>query len=784
MSLEIALVLTVLAGAVVLFVTEWLRVDVVALLVLLTLIVCGVLGFDEAFAGFSNEAVVTVASVLVLSGALARTGVANVIGDRVLGLAGGSETGLLVTMMATVGLLSGFMNDIGVTALLLPVVVDIARRTEQAPSKLLIPLAFGSLLGGMTTLIGTAPNVLISGALHDAGLEPFALFDFAPIGYCALAAGILYMVTIGHRLLPTRRAREAGETISPDSLGGLYGLAGVLFAVTVPESSALVGRSLAESRSGAALGITILSVKRAGRRRLGPGADFRLEAGDKLLLSGRDELLRALQTWQRLEVRTAGFRLTETLPETLTFAELTPPPSVAGGTLAAWDLRGAFGLTVLGVRHDGRVRLTHLSELVLGSEDRLLVLCPTEGLESLEASLAETGGCRRLTAEEVEREYDLHRRLLEVHVPADSALDGATLAETQLGEAFGVHVLGIARDGERRWLPRPTDAIRAGDVLRVEGRNRDFALLEAFQELEPRPPVSTVDSLSTEEHGFAEFMLEPRSRHIGATLADLMFRSRYGLNVLAIWHGDRAYRTGLAERTLGVGDAFLVHGPRDQIELLATDPDYICLTRADADPYRKQMAPVAAAVMATVLAVVITGVAPIYVAAPAGALGMVLTGAITMQEAYRYVSWRAVLLIAGMLSLGRAMQESGAAELIAETALGSLAGLGTTAVVAGLFLITALSAQVMPTAAVAVLMAPIGLSTAENLGLSPYALLMVVAIGASCAFLSPVGHPVNLLVMGVGGYRFTDYARVGLPLLVIVFLVVVLLLPLVWPLTV
>jgi di/tricarboxylate transporter len=381
----------------------------------------------------------------------------------------------------------------------------------------------------------------------------------------------------------------------------------------------------------------------------------------------------------------------------------------------------------------------------------------------------------------VESEYRLHRRLKEVDVPAESDLDGLSLAETHLGAAFGINVLAINRGDEHIWLPGSDDPLRAGDSLLVEGRTSDFALLEAFQELELRPPTSTIDSLSTEEHGFADFMLAPRSRHTGSTPRDLLFRQRYGLNLLAVWHGDRAYRTGLANRALGLGDAFLVHGPRDRIEGLAADPEFICLTRADATPFRRQMAPIAGAVMATVLTLVITGTLPIYVAAPAGALAMVLTRCISMHEAYRYISWRAVLLIAGMLSLGRAMEESGAAEMIASTVLGSLVGFGAPAVIAGLFLITALSAQVMPTAAVAVLMAPIGLSTAANLGLSPQSLLMTVAIGASCAFLSPVGHPVNLLVMGVGGYRFTDYARVGLPLLVVVFLIAVLLLPVVWP---
>ncbi len=782
MTFEIVFVLGVLVVAVALFVTERLRVDVVAMLVLLSLMLADVLGFEEAVAGFSNEAVITIASVLVLSGALARTGVANIIGDRVLGLAGGSRTGLLVTMMATVGLLSGFMNDIGVTALLLPVVVDLARRTDQPPSKLLIPLAFASLLGGMTTLIGTAPNILISGALHEAGLEPFSLFDFSLIGYAALAAGILYMVTLGRRLLPTRRGAESDQSISPDRLGGLYGLAGVLFAVTIPKGSWLVGRSLAEIRPGSALGITVLAVRREGKRHLDLDGAFRVAGGDRLLLSGRDELLRALQTWDRLEVTPASTTLRELVPAGVVFTEISVPAGLAGARLADWDLRRRFAVAVLGVHHSGRVQLTHLSGLELDENDRLLLMGREEDIERLESKMASAASRRQLGGGEMEVEYGLTRRLVEVTIPADSELDSITLADSHLGESFGFNVVAIRRGDTHQWLPGPGDLLHAGDVLLVEGRNSDFALLEAFQELEPMPPQSTVESLSTEQHGFAEFILEPRSTMIGSSLSDILFRQRFGLNVLAMWKGARAFRTGLADRALELGDAFLVHGPRDRIEGLAADPNFICLTRADATPVRRQMAPVAAAIMGGVLALVITGVLPIYIAAPAGALAMVISRCVSMEEAYSLISWRAVLLIAGMLSLGRAMEESGAAELIATGVLGSVASFGTPAVVGALFLVTALSAQVMPTAAVAVLMAPIGLSTAANLGLSPHAVLMAVAIGSSCAFLSPVGHPVNLLVMGVGGYRFTDYARVGLPLLVIVFLVVVLLLPLVWPL--
>ena len=203
---------------------------------------------------------------------------------------------------------------------------------------------------------------------------------------------------------------------------------------------------------------------------------------------------------------------------------------------------------------------------------------------------------------------------------------------------------------------------------------------------------------------------------------------------------------------------------------------------AAAEVIRKRKAPVSALIMAGVLTVVVSGVLPVFIAAPIGAVLMVLTGCLRIEEAYRCIEMKAVILIAGMLSLGVAMQESGTAAIVAKAVLGSLTQFGPLAVVAGLFLITALSAQIMPTAAVAVLMSPVALSTAASQGLSPHALMMTVAVGSSCAFLSPVGHPVNLLVMGFGGYRFRDFAKVGFPLLILVMMVVLLLLPLIWPL--
>ena len=234
--------------------------------------------------------------------------------------------------------------------------------------------------------------------------------------------------------------------------------------------------------------------------------------------------------------------------------------------------------------------------------------------------------------------------------------------------------------------------------------------------------------------------------------------------------------------TVQLGDALLLHGPRQQLKLLGSEPDFLVLTEDAQEPVRLNKAPLAALVMLGVLLPVILGWLPIAIAAVVGAAVMVLLGCLTMEEAYRFIEWRAIFLIAGMLPLGVAMADSGTASFLADGFVSWVGGLGPLAVIAGLFILTTLASQFMPNPAVAVLLAPIAITTATELGMSPYALMMTVALAASAAFLSPVAHPVNVLIMGPGGYRFMDYIKVGLPLTLVVLAITLFVLPQVWPL--
>ena len=778
MTPQIGLVLAILATAVVLFVTERIRVDVVALMVLASLAVTGLVTPEEALSGFASPAVVTVWAVLILSAALARTGVAGLIGRPLLRLASGSEARLIALIMLVVGVLSGFMNNIGVAALMLPVVVDIARRTSRPPSRLLMPLAFGALLGGLTTLIGTPPNILVSEAQRLYGLEPFRMFDFTPMGVVVMLAGIAFMVLVGRHLLPSRDIKDLSRSDQADP-GEFFGLRERLFVIRLADDSVLAGKTLAQSRLGAALRLNVLAILRADRNHLAPGPAALLRHGDRLLVEGRPDRLSDLRGRNALVVEEDQLAVEHLLSAEVGLAELqlSPRSSLPGQTLEQIDFRRRYGVFVVAIRRGGGVVRTNLEKHPLQRDDVLLVQGTAEQLDALQAEsefLPPNIGA--LT------EYHLEDRLIAMRVPQDSTLVNKTLVESRLGDAFGLGVMGIIRQGATHLMPDPEERLVAGDVLLVKGRPDDLLTLEGLQSLEidhQAPP--DLSELESEHVGLTEVALSPRTTLAGKTLRQIHFRDKYGLSVLAIWREGQAYRSNLRDMALRFGDALLLYGPRERLRMLGAEPDFLVLTQAAQEAPRLNKAPIAVLIMVAVLMPVILDLLPIAIAAVVGVVLMILTRCLTMDEAYQAIEWKAIFLIAGMLPLGIAMQQTGAASFLTEGMVALVGPFGPLAVAAGLFVLAALASQVMPNAAVAVLLAPIALNTANDLGISPYPLMMVVAVSASAAFLSPIGHPANLLVMGPGGYRFTDFTKVGIPLTLVVLAVVLLVLPVFWP---
>ncbi|CAB1057949.1 hypothetical protein D1BOALGB6SA_2705 [Olavius sp. associated proteobacterium Delta 1] len=781
---EIALVLTILAAAVVFLITEWIPMEVTALLSLGAVALTGLVTPTEALSGFSNPAVVTVWAVFILSGGLTRTGVANVIGHFVLRMAGTRETTMIIVIMTTAGLMSAIMNNVAVAALMLPVVMDIARHSGRPPSRLLMPLAYGSLLGGLTTQIGTPPNILVSDALRDAGLKSFSFFDFTPVGLVVMVAGIAFMIFIGRRLLPQRDVARESVADTKIDWQTQYDLQERLFHIRLPRGSILANKTLAQARMGSVLGWNVIGITRGDRTLLAPGPTDTLLAGDRLTVEGRIESLNELKNWHRLVIEEGGIDLQEPYSDEITIGEVLLPVNsrYVGSTLNSLGFRGQFGLNVLAIRRNDQIRRTSLQDEPLQRGDMLLVAGSEEHLQKLENT---TGfdQFRYVNRSELTEVYHLHERLMVMQVPPDSALVDKTLKESRLSDALGSRVLGILRGANPIIMPEPDEILLAGDRLVVEGRQRDFDYLRGLEELEIERRTDTdVAKLISGNAGLVEAILSPQTTLEGKTLRQINFREKFGLNVLALWRKGQAHRSNLRDMELRFGDALLLLGSRAKLKLLGREPDIIVLTETAQEELHTEKMKFSILIMVAVLLPVILGWVQIYIAAVIGAALMVLVGCLSMKEAYRQIEWKAVFLIAGMLPLGSALDQSGAARLIAEGVVAAVGPFGPEAVMLGLVALTFLATCFVPTAALVVLMAPIALNTATNMELSPYGLMMAIAMAASASFMTPVSHPANILVMGPGGYRFTDYFKIGGLLTLVIFVVLMVVLPLFWPL--
>ncbi len=784
MSLDIFLVFAILGLALFLFFSGLVRMDVVALLVLGTLAVTGLVTPAEALAGFSNPAVITVWAMFILSAALYQTGVARIIGRHVLRLAGHSETGLVVTIMLTSGFLSAFMNNIGVAALMLPVVMDIARSTQTAPSRLLMPLAYGCLLGGLTTLIGTPPNLLISYALEEAGYTGFKLFDYSPVGVGATIAGITFVALIGRHFLPRRDNIQDSRKESLKALEASYALGERTFLVKVRKGSGLSGRTLAECRLRAALGLNVLWIKRAGGGTImDPGPDTLLREEDKLFVQGRREALQAISEWKVLLPGQGGLDTRKLMTHRLNFyeARLTEDSGLIHQEISQAQIQKHLKINVLAIRKADKVIRSPFLNAEIGPEDLLLLQGPPEILSSLEQQ-GQIQEKREVEGKELEEVFRLHEELFIMEITEDSELFNKASEQTQLGGAFGLIVLGIIRSDDEIHLPKPGESFLPGDHLLVQGNIENLELLRGLMDVEPLSEDSPgAQTLESDDVQMAEAVLSPRSLMAGKTLQEINFRKKYGLTVLAIWREGRAYRTNLHNYTLRFGEALLVYGKREKIDLLSSESDLILLTESTQPVFRTHKALTSALIMGGLLVPVLLGIIPLAISALIGVAFMVLTGCLKMEEAYRAIEWRAVFLIAGLLPLGAAMQQTGAAALIAGGVVNLLGDFGPWGIIVGLYLLTSLATLAIPPPALVVIMSPIALQAAETYHISPHSLMMAIAMAAAASFLSPVSHPANLLVMGPGGYRFSDYLKMGLPLALIVMVTVLILLPIFWP---
>jgi di/tricarboxylate transporter len=784
MTFEIGLILAILAVSLVLFVTEVIRMDLVALLVLVTLALTGLVSPADALAGFSNSAVITVWAMFILSAGLSRTGVAEIIGNRILRWTGRGETRMIVVIMLTAGVLSAFMNNIGVAALMLPAVLSVARRTDTPPSRLLMPLAYGSLLGGLTTLIGTPPNLLVAEALRENGLEPFSMFDYTPVGGVVMLVGVAFVALFGRRLLPKRDPARDASRPGGAELAHDYRLDELSAVVRLPEDSPLAGRSLRESRIGFATRLNVYAILRAGKLIPAPGPDAVLRADDRLLVEGKLDRFEELRGWQQLVLEDEEPGIDTVVSNEVGLAELriAEGASIVGRTLVQADFRPRFGAIVLAILRDAELIHSNLGMTPLRAGDRLLVQGRRGDLPGLLEAPEFSGSLSKAEAE-LSETYRLRDLMSAIRVPAGSSLVGQGLAESRVGDALGVGVVSLKRGTIHQLRPGPDEKLQADDLLFVRGTRDDVTIFRGLQGLEVESETAPeLRDLESERSGLIEVVLSPRTTLAGKTPTQLRFRERYGMQLLAILRQGEVRRSNIRDHELRFGDALLLLGPRENLQHLARDPDFLVMSDEIEPAPERRKAPLAGLIMAGVVVPVLLGWLPIATAAIAGAAVMVLVGCLSMDQAYRAIEWRAIFLIAGMLPLGTALQETGAAAFLAEGLLETVGPYGPWAVLGALYLVTALATSIIPTAALVVLMAPIALRACSAMEISPYAVMMAVAMAASASFTSPVSHPANVLVMGPGGYRFVDYVKLGVPLTLLVLVVVLVVLPFFWPL--
>ena len=775
MTWQIAFLILLLGAMAYLFLTAKLPVDLTAFLGLAILILGGYVGPTEAFSGFASPAVITMLSIFILSAALLYTGIADLVASRIYKLVGSKEIPLIITLMLVAGIMSAFMNNIAATAVLMPAVAAIARRAGLSPSRLMMPLAFGSILGGTTTMVGTPPNIVAASILAERGLEPFGLFEFTPIGGLLLGGGVLFMITLGRRLLPDRLAGPG--TADSTDLTHIYHLEEQLFTIRIPRRSPLDNVTLGQANLSGTLGIQVVSIHRAGVKNFVPEADTLLKGGDVLMVEGRLPDLEDILRVGGMELRRTT---TREIPRLRGFtairAEIPESSGLVGKSLKEIGFRPRYHMVIVGIERGEETIRGGLASEVVRAGDRIIGLGARTELHRMQ-----TDRDFRVKNLGLAALKSLEDHLSVMRVPPGSSLVGSTVKESRLSELVGVTVGAIVHNGRTRIVASPDDVIEAGDGLLVVC---DTARVEHLVRIGDIRVGSEVDAaeLRSEDFGIVEVALAPRSAAVRKTVRDLEFRNRYGLQLLAVWRDGRSICTGLADIRFQLGDALLVQGPWERIRLLGTHPDFVVLSTEGLRPRRHAKAPLSLGALLLMVGLVVLGLQPIHVAAFIAASLVLLFRTVTMEEAYRAIEWRTIFLVAAVLPVGFAMERTGAAELMVNQVINLLGPLGNYAILIALVLLASLLSQALDGAPAVVLLAPVALQTAEQLGMNPYSVLMGVSLAASAAFMTPFSHKANLLVMGAGGYRSIDYARVGTPLTFVVLGILIWLVPVLFPL--
>jgi di/tricarboxylate transporter len=603
-TLDIGIVLVVLVGAMIMFATERFPVDVVAIIAMSVLVVSGIITPEQGVAGFSNSATITVAAMFILSAALFKSGAVVNIGNQMAKLFQRNFWLGIISTMVVVGLISAFINNTPVVAIFIPILVGAAAKTNHSVGKMLMPLSYASMFGGVCTLIGTSTNILVSGVAAEQGLEPFSMFEMTRMGIIFFGVGLIYMMLIGIHLIPDRKV--------DDGLMQKFGMGDYLTEIVLLKEAPSVGKAIKDSPLVKQLEIDILEVTRKNRQHL--------------------------------------FMPSE--------------------------------------------------NLVLEEGDILKVRCNVEKIKTLK---------------------------------------------------------------ERQGIALKTD-------LKFQNASNDGKT----KEVEDDPMV------------MVEAVIATNSDFEGKTVKEIGFRQKFGATVLAIRHRGEVMHDKVATTVLRSGDTLLIEVERDKLPMLQQlelkgRNTFLIVTEVDLPKFRKSKMLTVVFTLVAIIALASLEILPIMVAAIAGSMFLVVTRCITMEEAYTAIDWKVIFLLAGAISMGVALDTSGAARLISGFLIDIVGAIGPIAIVSVLYLITSLLTETMSNNASAVLLAPIAIAASVEMGVDARPFLMAITFAASSSFMTPVGYQTNTMIYGVGGFRFADFLRVGTPLNLIFWILATFLIPVFFP---
>ena len=605
------------------FIWGKVRADIVALTALAALLVFGILTPAEALAGFSSPIVVMMIGLFVVGGAIMQTGLAKLTGNKLMALSRGNETITFLLVMLVTSFIGAFVSNTGTVALMMPIIMSIAAGSGMQSSRFLMPLAFAGSLGGMLTLIGTPPNLVIDEVLTESGYQPLAFFSFFPVGIIVIAIGIIVLMPLSKIFLSKKQSgKKKKQGKSLDDLVDEYQLLDNLHRYIVPS------------------------------RRPSAAID---ENGEQM--------------------------------------------DIVGKTLKNLSIQKKYGVSIIEIRNEKKSRL------------------------------------------------------------------------------------GLVKDVSQN-MAKSSSTIQVHDTLYIIGEEEKMKRFARDYGLRKMKDVK----IDFYDLGLTEIVVMPTSNFAGLRIGDANLRKRFGINVLGVKRGDEYITDNLIAAKLHVGDMLLVQGEWTNLAHLATDTsNWVVIDQPEKTADKVLLdykAPVAAAIMLLMIAMMVFDfipVAPVTAVIIAGLLTVFAGCFRNVEAAYKTINWESIVLIAAMMPMSTALEKTGASALVSQGLVDSLGSMGPTALLAGIYFTTSLMTMFISNTATAVLMAPIALVAAQQVGVSPYSFLFAVTLGASMCFASPFSTPPNALVMKAGGYTFMDYVKVGLPLQIIIGVVMTFVLPLLFP---